>query len=133
MSGLSCFYTASWPEALNVIQHGGSFEGITGRCQSANEAGTAPLYRLYSGNAGDHLDTLSAEERDIASMQGYTYEGVACYVYPSNQAGLCPLLRLWNGTDHFYTVSIHEAIRSRYNYEGIAAYLFLPPGSGCPF
>ncbi|MCP3101601.1 hypothetical protein LZ198_22245 [Myxococcus sp. K15C18031901] len=128
------FYTTSWPEALNAITHHGyTFENTVGLCHDSNEAGTTPLFRLYSGRAGDHFYTASVEERDLAvATHGYVSEGVACYVFPSNQAGACPLIRLWNGTDHFYTLSMQEAINSRYTYEGIAGYIFAPGGGGCP-
>ena len=46
--------------------------------------GAIPLYRLYSGAAGNHFYTTSAPERDNAvSVYGYVEEGIAAYVWPS--------------------------------------------------
>ena len=46
--------------------------------------GAIPLYRLYSGAAGNHFYTTSAPERDNAvSVYGYVEEGIAAYAWPS--------------------------------------------------
>jgi hypothetical protein len=46
--------------------------------------GAIPLYRLYSGAAGNHFYTTSAPERDNAvSVYGYVEGGIAAYVWPS--------------------------------------------------
>ncbi|MFY2564498.1 hypothetical protein ACN469_43320 [Corallococcus terminator] len=81
-----------------------------GECLSIRETGKVPLYRLYKGAVGDHFDTTSWQERDIAIVtHGYGYEGIACYVFASQAEGTCPLYRLWSGSDHFYTLSWGEA------------------------
>ncbi|KAJ2911524.1 hypothetical protein MD484_g8888, partial [Candolleomyces efflorescens] len=76
---------------------------------------------------------MSALERDNAATgQGYTYEGVAGYLYTSTSAQSCggrPFYRLYSSraSDHFYTTSDDEKIRSIVNLgftdEGVAGYL----------
>lgn len=134
------FYTTDPDELVSAMNGPYVFEGISGFCFSTREAGTVPLYRLWSDERklGDHFYTTSVQEVDSALSGGaYVYQGVACYVYPQPKAGACPFYRLTTGTDHFYTESWQEALgamqNNNYQYEGVAAYL-LPPqeGGSCP-
>ena len=46
---------------------------------SGNVCGAAAIHRLYSGGAGDHFYTTSADESDFAQTVGYVYEFIAGY------------------------------------------------------
>lgn len=73
------FYTTS-----SACEGGGTSEGILGFAGSAPTCGSTPLYRLYSGAAGDHFYTTSAGERDNAiAMFGYGLESVTGHVWAS--------------------------------------------------
>lgn len=93
--------------------------------QSSPEAPeTAPVYRLWSPAAGDHLYTMSAAERDAATRGGYATEGIAGYLPPTPGPGTAVVYRLFNSRlgDHFYTTSAEEAAgaaRSGYAKEGV--------------
>lgn len=69
--------------------------------------GSAPLYRLYNPNDGQHHYTLSANERNVLSSIGWVYEGVA-WRAPSSSS--TPVYRLYNPNsgDHHYTTSENE-------------------------
>jgi len=99
------------------------------------------LYRMYSGNATDHLYVTSVDELAFASSVGYTYEGVSGRCLSTQEPGTVPLHRMWGGGtlgDHFYTASWQErdiaAARGEYTYEGVSCYVYpqQQPGS-CPF
>jgi hypothetical protein len=104
------------------------------RSGAQNPPHPAPFYRLFDPISGDHLYTLSEEERHFAELFGYILEGVAGYAYPASNnyyGANVPLYRAYNPQtgQHFYTRSLME-----YNdlpglgfaQEGIAAYLFPP-------
>ena len=71
------FYTTS-----SACEGGGTSEGILGYAGAAPTCGSTPLFRLYSGAAGDHFYTTSAAERDSAvAVSGYSYENVEGHVW----------------------------------------------------
>jgi len=82
------FYTINQAEMTNALSNlGFVYEGFLGYVYppSANRTslrcGAAPLYRLYSGAAGDHFYTMSKAERNSV-LGAYTDEGVAGYILP---------------------------------------------------
>lgn len=118
-------------EMTNAVSHlGYTKEAHAAKVYDTEEAGTIPLYRLFSASAGDHFYTTSAGERDNAvHALGYKSEGVAAYIYKSQICGSVPLYRLYSpsATNHFYTISKDEANNAAsklgYANEGVVGYV----------
>lgn len=74
---------------------------------TVSEVTEVPLYRLYNPNTGEHLYTVSTNERDVLSRIGWIYEGQA-WISPS--LSNLPVFRLYNPNngDHHYTISENE-------------------------
>ena len=82
---------------------------------------TAPMYRLYNPNSGEHFYTASVTERDHLDQIGWDDEGIAWYV-PTETGD--PVYRLYNpyAGDHHYTMDRAEAdnlVSVGWNDEGI--------------
>lgn len=60
---------------------GQTVEGALGWVEDTDTPETVPLFRLYSGSAGNHFYTTSTAERDSAIAGGYIDEGTAAYVF----------------------------------------------------
>ena len=121
------FYATS-PEEMSkaVSLHDYKLEARAGRVYNWQEAGTIPLYRLFSESTSDHYYTTSADERDTATnVYGYQDEGIAAYIYQGQDCGSVPLFMLYSAsaTDHFYTTSEAEANASGYSMERIIGYI----------
>lgn len=68
---------------------------------------SVPLYRLYNPNDGEHLYTLSMNERDVLSSIGWVYEGIAWRAPLSSSTAVYRLYNP-NSGDHHYTTSQNE-------------------------
>lgn len=82
---------------------------------------TAPMYRLYNPNSGEHFYTASVTERDHLDQIGWDDEGIAWYA-PTETGD--PVYRLYNpyAGDHHYTMDRAEAdnlVSVGWNDEGI--------------
>ena len=92
----------------------------------------AAFYRLFDPIRGNHLYTLSEEERDFAERLGYILEGVTGYAYPASNnyyGANVPLYRARSNATgrHFFTNSLTEyedLPGLGFAQEGITAYLF---------
>ncbi len=85
---------------------------------------TAPMYRLYNPNSGEHFYTASVTERDHLDQIGWDDEGIAWYA-PTETGD--PVYRLYNpyAGDHHYTMDRAEAdnlVSVGWNDEGIGWY-----------
>ena len=83
---------------------------------------TAPMYRLYNPNSGEHFYTASVTERDHLDQIGWDDEGIAWYA-PTETGD--PVYRLYNpyAGDHHYTMDRAEAdnlVSVGWNDEGIS-------------
>jgi hypothetical protein len=97
------------------------------KVDSAQVAGTVPVFKLVNDRTGDHFYTISGSERDIArDVVRYRDMQIAYYVYPTQQGATVPVYRLVHPStgDHFYTTDASERDvaknQVRYIDEGIA-------------
>jgi hypothetical protein len=87
------------------------------------DSNVSPVFRLYSGIAGNHFFTQSTSERNRAREKyGFRYEGVGFYI---RSGGTIPVYRLYSGSqgNHFFTASESEKISAAnhgFRYEGVA-------------
>ncbi len=66
----------------STCEFGATPDLVVGWVSTDARCGAVPLYRLYSGAAGNHFYTLSAAERDNAvASYGYLFESVVAYVW----------------------------------------------------
>jgi len=91
ISTVMYFYTVSEAEKDVLVRDFAdamTLEGVAFRAfapDATQPAGTAPVYRFWSGAYGCHFYTISEEERDILIRDFslfWTLEGVAWYAYP---------------------------------------------------
>ena len=71
----------------------------------ANQPSYEVIYRVYNPNSGEHLYTISTEERDYLSSVGWEYEGLG-WVAPKSSG--TPIYRVYNGIEHLYTTDNNE-------------------------
>ena len=87
---------------------------------------SAPMYRLYNPNSGEHFFTADAEEKDHLVDVGWDDEGIAWYA-PVGVGD--PVYRLYNryGGEHHYTIDEAERdmlIEAGWNDEGVGWYTY---------
>lgn len=63
------------------------------------------IYRVYNPNSGEHLYTISTEERDYLCSVGWEDEGLG-WVAP--KLSHTPIYRVYNGIEHLYTTDNNE-------------------------
>lgn len=70
------------------------------------KASLTPVYRVYNPNSGEHLHTLSENEKNSLMNSGWVYEGVSMQIDGSGSA----LYRTYNPNsgEHFYTKDSNE-------------------------
>ncbi len=136
------FYTASAREKDKLITEfplSWTYEGIAfAAFRDGSQAGTVPLYRLWSPQDNAHYFTLDKGQRDklLASPEKvWMSEGIAFYLYPvaSHPAGTSAVYRFWSPTvsEYFFTMNTAERdhLRTAYpssiwTYEDEAWYAF---------
>ena len=92
---------------------------VTAGVASSAES-SAPAYRLYNPNSGEHFYTLSKQERNGLAGVGWHYEGIGWMAPRSGNQ----VFRLYNSNagDHHYTESEHERdmlVSAGWTYEGV--------------
>ncbi|MDO4623527.1 MAG: hypothetical protein Q4B22_11310 [Eubacteriales bacterium] len=88
------------------------------------EVETAPMYRLYNPNSGEHFYTASSGEKNYLVKVGWNYEGIGWNAPVKSNT---PVYRLYNPVagDHHYTTSAGERdflVAAGWNYENICWY-----------
>ena len=119
----SCGKVSGWsPSELSATGrwYRDTMRALSGTTGSAPGAGSAPMYRCYNPNSGEHFYTASAGERDQIVSVGWRYEGIGWYAPTSGK----PVYRLYNPNagDHHYTVSVSEReslVSLGWRYEGV--------------
>lgn len=108
----------------------GSVDGITGNVglDFRLRRPSIEVYRLYNPYSGEHLYTLSSNERDNLRSIGWNYEGVGWYVLTSGSE----VYRLYNPYTggYLYTTSSSEYASLQiigWNGEGVAWHIAPPP------
>ena len=100
---------------------------------SAQAAESAmPTYRLYNPYSGEHLYTLSADEKVSLVGAGWTDEGTCWYVPSSSSVPVYRLYNRYNG-EHLYTTSHEEYVSLGsigWTQEGVGFYS--DEGAGVP-
>ncbi|WP_206430769.1 hypothetical protein [Bifidobacterium goeldii] len=91
---------------------------------SYDSANTAPMYRLYNPNSGEHFYTANEGERENLLYDHWQYEGIG-WIAPKKSKR--PVYRLYNPNagDHHYTTSKYERdvlVEAGWNDEGIGWY-----------
>jgi len=61
-------------ELHSLVENGWRFEGL-----AFHAGGSVPVYRAYNPNSGDHVFTVSPEERDHLERLGWSDEGIAFF------------------------------------------------------
>jgi peptidoglycan hydrolase-like amidase len=110
------FYTISENEKKSIEdnpQWGYIYENIAFYASPSQTSDTLPLYRFSSTITGDHLYTISENEKKTVlnnPQWGYVYEKIAFYVHKTQVDGTLPVYRFSNVSngDHFYTISQEE-------------------------
>lgn len=94
--------------------------GIAVNISYAN--GLTPLYALRRSDHGDHLMTVSLNERNNLHNSDWVYLGIEGYIHTSQVVGTIPLRRGWfPGGDHLLT---NGNVPSGYIDEGIIGYVY---------
>ena len=87
-------------------------------------ATTAPVYRMYNPNSGEHFYTENTNEVLSLQKAGWNYEGVGWNA--PLKTTTTPVYRVYNpnkGGYHFYTTSAYEKdqlVKKGWRYEGIS-------------
>jgi hypothetical protein len=89
---------------------------------------TAPYYRLYNPNSGEHHWTTDANEYQVLGTIGWRQEGIDGYVFASPVTDSQPLYRLYNPNSglHHWTMDANERsviIGYGWKDEGVACYV----------
>ncbi|MDO4536634.1 MAG: hypothetical protein Q4B54_00585 [Coriobacteriales bacterium] len=82
---------------------------------------TAPMYRLYNPNSGEHFYTANANERNLLIQVGWYYEGLG-WMAPASSNVMVYRLYNSNAGDHHYTTSVGERdllMAAGWSYEGV--------------
>ncbi|MCB2186565.1 MAG: VCBS repeat-containing protein [Deltaproteobacteria bacterium] len=110
------FYTTSYPEFVNAVQHGYNDESTGSHTlfyvQKDPLLWYVPLHRLYSPGSGRHYYTFRNAEVQALVALGWNKEHDEGYVYTQLMGGATEIYRLYNtvfGT-HLYTASVNEVI-----------------------
>lgn len=134
-------YNISFPTTTGVQYYWVEFKATDGRVDRrsaqielvsitstpAPSVSPAPVFRLYNRRNGDHLFTVSSQEKDSALRNGYISEGTGFYALFNPSTDYSPVYRFYypRTGEHFYTANQNEAntvTRSGFTGEGIAFY-----------
>lgn len=111
------FYTAAFSELGT-----NSYEGVVGKVNMFQVAGSEPIYRYNTKTYNGHFYSL-----DATNLSWMQYEGVLGYAFRTQKPGTKAIYRYYNSTavDHFYTADYNALGSGKYGYvyEGIAFYI----------
>lgn len=117
-SDLRSAFGKNWKAYYEHYMSTGKFEGRVGTIGSPE--GSAPMYRMYNPNSGEHFYTANKAEVLHLWNLGWNQEGIGWYA-PTTGA---EVYRLYNSNagDHHYTMNAFERdmlIKAGWNYEGV--------------
>lgn len=99
------FFTTNYSEGANA---GFTFEAASFPVFNSQEAGTAPIYRCYTG-------TSHFISRD-SGCESFKNEGLYGYIYAAQTNGAVPLYRFYNNGDNLVTENYNEGAAAGYQF-----------------